>query len=122
MKRHEPRDADRALGQERRLAIALEYSGGDAAPRVTAKGDGTLAEEIIRLAQAHAIPLRSDRELVQVLAAIELDQEIPEVLYRAVAEVIAFAYLVRGKVPEGFQARRSGTRDGRQEDDWRPGQ
>lgn len=114
MKRHKPRDADRTLGQERRLAIALEYSGGGA-PRVTAKGDGALAEEIIRLAQAHDIPLRSDRELVQMLGAIELDQEIPEVLYRAVAEVIAFAYLVRGKVPEGFQAHHSGTRNGRRE-------
>lgn len=115
MKRHEPRDAGRAIEQERRLAIALEYSGRGA-PRVTAKGGGALAEEIIRLAQAHDVPLRSDRDLVQVLAAIELDQEIPEVLYHAVAELIAFAYLVRGKVPEGFQARHPDTRDSRRED------
>lgn len=98
MKRFKPH-----VEPQRRLAVALEYSG-DGAPRVTAQGGGALAEEIIRLAQAHGVPIRSDRDLVQVLAAIELDQEIPEVLYRAVAELIAFAYLVRGKVPEGFQA------------------
>jgi flagellar biosynthesis protein len=116
MKRHEPQgDTGRTSAPEQRLAVALEYSGRGA-PRVTAKGDGALAAEIIRLAQAHDIPLRSDRDLVQVLAAIELDQEIPEVLYRAVAEVIAFAYLVRGKVPEGFQSR-TAARDCRRGDD-----
>lgn len=115
MKRREPHDVDRTIEPEPRIAVALEYSGGGA-PRITAKGGGALAEEIIRLAQTHDVPLRSDRDLVQVLAAIELDQEIPEVLYRAVAEVIAFAYLVRGKVPEGFQSR-TAARDCRREDE-----
>lgn len=111
MKRHEPRNTGRTIEPERRLAVALEYTGRGA-PRVTAQGGGALAEEIIRLAQAHDIPINADRNLVQVLARIELDQEIPEVLYRAVAELIAFAYLVRGKVPEGFQARRPTACDG----------
>lgn len=99
MKRYKPR----ASGREQRLAVALEYTG-HGAPRVTAHGGGALADEIIRLAQAHDIPLHANRDLVQMLAQIELDQEIPEILYRAVAEVIAFAYLARGKVPEGFHA------------------
>ena len=114
MKRHEPHEAGHTVEPERRLAVALEYSG-NGAPRVTAQGGGALAEEIIRLAQAHDVPLRSDRDLVQVLAAIELDQEIPEVLYRAVAELIAFAYLVRGKVPEGFQGHGPAARDCRRQ-------
>ncbi|HET8701430.1 MAG TPA: EscU/YscU/HrcU family type III secretion system export apparatus switch protein [Nitrococcus sp.] len=114
MRPPKPRDTGRTLEPERCIAVALEYSGAGA-PRVTAKGDGALAQEIIRLAQAHAVPLRSDPDLVQVLAAIELDQEIPEVLYRAVAELIAFAYLVRGKVPEGFQTRRPTARGDRRQ-------
>lgn len=97
-----PNETGRMIEHERRLAVALEYTG-HGAPRVTAQGRGALAEEIVRLAQTHDVPLYPDRNLVQVLAQIELDQEIPELLYRAVAELIAFAYLVRGKVPEGFQ-------------------
>lgn len=109
MKPPEPGTADRTIKHDRRLAVALEYTG-HGAPRVTAQGHGALAEEIIRLAQAHDIPLYPNRDLVQVLAQIELDQEIPELLYHAVAELIAFAYLIRGKVPEGFQARPATTR------------
>lgn len=104
MKPHKRRKAGRPIEHDRRLAVALEYSGSGA-PRVTAKGGDALAEEIIRLAQAHEIPIYPDRDLIQVLAHVELDQEIPEILYRAVAELIAFAYLLRGRVPEGFQNR-----------------
>lgn len=88
----------RTLRHDRPLAVALEY-GGHGAPRVTAKGEGELAEQITRLAREHGVPLRADRGLVSVLATLELNQEIPEGLYRAVAEVIAFAYLVKGKTP-----------------------
>ena len=104
MNQHEPpNETGRTIEHDRRVAVALEYTG-EGAPRVTAQGRGALAEEIMRLAQAHDVPLYPNRDLVQVLAQIELNQEIPELLYRAVAEVIAFAYLVRGKVPQGFQA------------------
>jgi len=87
---------DRARRSER-IAVALEYTGD--APKVTAQGRGALAEEILRLAEAHDIPLRDDRDLVEVLAKLPLNQEIPAPLYRAVAEVIAFAYLVKGRQP-----------------------
>ncbi|WP_435105014.1 EscU/YscU/HrcU family type III secretion system export apparatus switch protein [Arhodomonas sp. AD133] len=95
MTRHNPRE-------ERRIAVALEYSG-EGAPRVTASGRGITAEEILRLAAEHDVPLHADEDLVRVLAQLELGQEIPEALYRAVAEVIAFAYLVKGRLPEGFR-------------------
>lgn len=84
--------------KQRQLAVALEYSG-DGAPRVTAKGSGEVAEAIMKAAAEHGIPLRSDHELVEVLAQLPLDTEIPETLYRAIAEVIAFAYLIRGMTP-----------------------
>ena len=82
------RDADQLM------AIALEYDG-TGAPRVTAKGIGRLAEEIVALAQAHDVPLEHDRTLARLLSSLEVDEEIPEALYRVVAEVLAFAYLLR---------------------------
>jgi len=83
------------------IAIALRYDG-DNAPRVVAKGRELLAEEIIRTAQQAGVPLYPDAELAMVLSQIPLGEEIPENLYRAIAEVIAFAYILAGKVPEGF--------------------
>lgn len=83
-------------------AIALLYDG-DNAPRITAKGQGKLAERIFMLAKEHGIPLENDPQLAAILTQIPLGDEIPEPLYRAIAEVIAFAYLVSGKRPPGFR-------------------
>jgi flagellar biosynthesis protein len=82
-------------------AVALHYDGKEA-PRVTAKGTGELAEKIIALAKQHGIPLHEDADLITLLAKLELGDEIPRALYLAVAEIIAFSYLLTGKVPEGF--------------------
>jgi len=78
---------------EDKKAVALQYEmGKDRAPRVTAKGKGYIAEKIIEVAKEHDIPLHEDKEMVQVLEALELDTEIPGELFRAVAEVLAFIY------------------------------
>ena len=79
-------------------AVALHYDG-KSAPRVTAKGRGELAREIIELAREHGIPLREDPDLVALLSQLELDAEIPRALYVTVAHVIAFAYFLTGKKP-----------------------
>ncbi len=79
-------------------AIALQYDGENA-PVVTASGEGELAEEIIRIAREHGVPLREDVMLAALLSELELGEEIPPLLYRVVAEVIAYAYLIAGKVP-----------------------
>lgn len=79
------------------IAVALKWDG-DGAPRVSAKGKGELAERIAELAADHGIPLRHERELVELLLLVELDQEIPSSLYVIVAEVIAFAYSVKNNV------------------------
>ncbi|PVV12255.1 MAG: flagellar protein FhlB [gamma proteobacterium symbiont of Ctena orbiculata] len=84
------------------LAIALKYDGENA-PRLTAKGRGDLANRILALADEHAVPLHEDAELATLLSQIPLGDEIPEALYRAVAEVIAFAYLLSGKMPPGYE-------------------
>jgi flagellar biosynthesis protein len=87
--------------QSPRTAIALHYDG-DNTPKITAKGSGELAEQIIALAREHGIPLQEDPGLAALLAQIELGSDIPETLYRAVAEVIAFAYILSGKFPKGY--------------------
>ena len=79
-------------------AVALKYEKEkDAAPRVVAKGRGSVAEKIIETAKAHRVPLHEDKNLVQVLEALDLETEIPPELYRAVAEVLAFIYRLNGK-------------------------
>lgn len=85
-----------------RIAVALEYDG-KGAPKVSAKGAGAIAEQIIELAETHGVPLQEDRNLVQLLARLDLDAEIPPELYRAVAEIIAFAYLIKRRFPPGYQ-------------------
>ncbi|MCB1874298.1 MAG: EscU/YscU/HrcU family type III secretion system export apparatus switch protein [Gammaproteobacteria bacterium] len=84
------------------MAVALLYDGQNA-PRVTAKGRGELADRMLQLAEQHGIPLQGDPELAAILAQIPVGNEIPEALYRAIAEVISFAYLVSGKRPPGFK-------------------
>ncbi|BCN93013.1 hypothetical protein THMIRHAM_07980 [Thiomicrorhabdus immobilis] len=80
------------------LAVSLEYEGSGA-PKVTAKGRGYIAQEIIEAAKAHNIPIQQDPELVNLLGQVELDHEIPEALYEAVAQVLIFAYQLSGKSP-----------------------
>ena len=79
-------------------AVALSYDGV-CAPVLSAKGAGDIADEIIAIAKEHNIPIREEPELVDLLAKLKLDEEIPRELYVAVAEVIAFAYMIKGKLP-----------------------
>jgi flagellar biosynthesis protein len=78
--------------------VALSYDG-ITAPTLSAKGIGNFAEEIIALAKEHNIPIREEPELVGLLARLKLGEEIPRELYVAVAETIAFAYMIKGKMP-----------------------
>jgi flagellar biosynthesis protein len=74
-------------------AVALRYDKDkDHAPKVIARGRGKIAEKILEIAKAHNLPLYEDKNLVQILEALELETEIPPELYRAVAEVLAFIY------------------------------
>lgn len=82
-------------------AVALFYDGNQA-PTVTATGTGALAEDIIAVARQHDVPLCDNPALVDLLVTLELGESIPETLYIAVAHIIAFAYELQGKVPDGF--------------------
>jgi flagellar biosynthesis protein len=85
------------------LAVALKYDGKNA-PKVTAKGEGITAEQILAIAEQHGIPLQTEPELTKILAQIPLGDEIPNELYTAVAEVIAFAYYLSGKTPDDLKS------------------
>jgi flagellar biosynthesis protein len=85
-----------------RIAVALEYDG-ETAPKVTAKGMNDIADKIIDVASQHGIPLQQNDGLVEVLSEMDLGDEIPENLYRAIAEVIAFAYILTGKFPKDYR-------------------
>ena len=85
------------------MAVALKYDGKHT-PTVTAKGQGDIAQQIIDIAIASNIPLDTNPELVKLLSSIPLGDEIPESLFIAVAEVIAFAYLLSDKTPDNFNA------------------
>lgn len=80
-------------------AIALKYDGENA-PVITATGEGAIADEIVRIAKEFDVPLREDAMLADILSQLELGDEIPPLLYRVIAEVIAYAYIVSGKIPE----------------------
>ncbi|PPD15373.1 MAG: type III secretion protein [Methylobacterium sp.] len=75
---------------ENRVAVALKYDFGDGAPIVTAKGEGHVADKIIEIARENDIAIEENPVLAQALSQLDLDEQIPVPLYKAVAEVIGF--------------------------------
>ncbi len=74
-------------------AVALGYNKErDNAPKILASGKGELANNIIQVAKEHNIPIKEDKDLVEILSKIDINQEIPPNLYKAVAEVFSFLY------------------------------
>lgn len=92
---------NRTVGGHTDIAVALRYDGRNA-PRVTAKGEQVLAQRMIEAAAQAGVPLYPDPELAMILSQVPLGEEIPDNLYKAIAEVIAFAYILAGRFPEGF--------------------
>ncbi len=76
-----------------KAAVALKYRPErDRAPRMTAKGKGLVAEKIMALARERGVPIHDDPALVEILSTLDLNQEIPPHVYKAVAEILAFVY------------------------------
>lgn len=73
-------------------AVALAYEHGDFSPRVVASGRGIVAEQIIHAAKDHEIYIHESTELVSLLMQVDLDDYVPEEMYRAIAEVLAWVY------------------------------
>lgn len=110
--------AEQAAGQaedevrsraKRPVAVALQYDPDRAdAPTVTASGKGALAEQILNLAFANGVKVRTDPDLAQVLAAVEVDTVIPIEAFAAVAEILAYVYRANNRaVPVPPQAEAS---------------
>ena len=79
------------------LAVALHYDK-TGAPRVIAKGKGSIGAKIIEVAKAHDIPIEDNELLAGALSNVELGDEIPAELYKAVAEVLIFVLKLSGRV------------------------
>jgi flagellar biosynthesis protein len=83
---------------KRQLAVALHYDKGSGAPRVIAKGKGTIGAKIIEIARANDVPIEENAVLAGALSNVELGEEIPEDLYKAVAEVLIFVLGLSGRL------------------------
>jgi len=82
-------------------AVSLQYKKGiNTAPKVTAKGQGWMAEKIIKMAQERSIPIREDKDLLNLLSEIDVGREVPESLYKVVAELLAWVYQLNRNYPD----------------------
>jgi flagellar biosynthesis protein len=79
------------------LAVALHYDK-TGAPRVVAKGRGSIGDKIIEIANAHDIPIEENEVLAGALSNVEIGDEIPADLYKAVAEVLVFVLRLSGRI------------------------
>lgn len=87
------------MDEKPKKAAALRYQDGkDTAPTIVAKGRGYIAEKIIALARSHGVPIKEDRNMVEILSTLSLYEEIPPDLYKAVAEILAFVYRMTAKL------------------------
>ncbi|MGA7074250.1 EscU/YscU/HrcU family type III secretion system export apparatus switch protein [Bradyrhizobium sp.] len=86
-----------SMDKKSQLAVALHYDR-TGAPRVVAKGKGTIGEKIIEVARANNIPIEENEVLAGALSNVELGEEIPAELYKAVAEVLIFVLRLAGRV------------------------
>ncbi len=78
--------------------MALKYhTEADTVPKVTAKGEGLVAERIIELARENEVPVKEDPDLVQILSQVDINKEIPPSVYKVVAELLAFVYKLNSK-------------------------
>jgi flagellar biosynthesis protein len=87
-----------SVDEQSQLAIALHYEKGNGAPRVVAKGKGAIGARIVDLARAHDIPIEENEVLAGALSRVELGEEIPPDLYKAVAEVLVFLLRLLGRI------------------------
>jgi flagellar biosynthesis protein len=89
-------------------AAALSYDAADAqagcAPRLVARGQNLLAEQILRRARDSGVPIHQSALLAEALTRFEVDQAIPPSLYVAVAEVLAWAYRLETAAATGTTA------------------
>ena len=91
--------ADVVITNPTHIAVALEYDRTTmVAPRVIAKGKGFIAEKIKEIARENKVPVVENKILAQLLnKTVDVNESVPEELYRAVAEVLAYVYKLGGR-------------------------
>jgi flagellar biosynthesis protein len=82
---------------DKKLAVALKWEG-QGVPTVVAKGEGHVADQIVARAEEAGVAVEENPLLAKALSAVELDRQIPETLFKAVAEVISFVLRSSGKM------------------------
>jgi flagellar biosynthesis protein len=99
------RRASRSGGQrksDREIAVALSHEHGtEDLPRVIATGQGLVAQQILEIAFERGIKVREDADLAEVLAAVEVESEIPLAAFSAVAEILSYVYRASGETGSG---------------------
>ncbi|MFV3128546.1 EscU/YscU/HrcU family type III secretion system export apparatus switch protein [Niveispirillum sp. KHB5.9] len=94
---HPPPDSPPPPPARRQVAVALRHERGDPnLPRVVASGRGAVADQILELAFAHGVKVRTDADLAEILAAVDVESEIPIEAIAAVAEILAHVYRANG--------------------------
>lgn len=79
--------------KRREVAVALQHQrDAEHLPKVIASGEGAVARQILEIAFARGIKVREDGDLAEVLAAIDVDSEIPLTALAAVAEILSYVY------------------------------
>lgn len=95
-----------------REAVALNWRPGiDALPKISARGSDRLADEIVRIAKENGIPIREDRDLVQILSLLDIGATIPTEVHTAIAEILAFIYWTNQQYTEIFDQENQGDAD-----------
>jgi flagellar biosynthesis protein len=80
------------MSERPKRAAALRYEQGGGAPKITAAGQGLIAEKILEEAKKAGVPIREDKALTEALSGLDLGSEVPEDLWVAVAQALAWAY------------------------------
>ncbi len=108
----DPADIDATVGgssgdatsrdHDGQVAIALDHeSGNSELPRIVATGKGEVARQILEIAFAHGVKVREDADLAEILAAIDVESEIPLEAIAAVAEILTYVYRANGSSLDG---------------------
>ncbi|MFQ5356213.1 MAG: EscU/YscU/HrcU family type III secretion system export apparatus switch protein [Mariprofundaceae bacterium] len=93
------------LSPQQLQAVALRWlPDQEPAPRLIAKGAGEMADKIIAIAKANNIPVREDRDLVQILSWLDTGEEIPSEVHTVIAEILIFIYWTSKRYQDVFES------------------
>lgn len=93
------------MNRKSKRAVGIKYNEAEPsrAPTIVAKGYDDLAEAIIASARENGVLIHEDPYLSDFLTTLDLGQSIPESLYYVIAELLAYSYVLQGKVPENWK-------------------